>query len=209
MSRFGPDPFAFFQSVYRDPAPWDIGGAQPSMVALLEEFPPKARVLDIGCGTGDLAIHVARSGVPTLGIDFVEAAIVEANARKASVGEELGDRLEFRVADALRPTLLQETFGAVVDSGFFHLFEAGTGERLVNELSHVLRPGGRLYLHEFAVTFPVPNVPRAVTEEELRGLFTEEKGWRILAIREGDFRNRIAPVPAILACLERVTDKPA
>ena len=32
MSRFGPGPQAFFDAVYRDPAPWDIGEAQPALL---------------------------------------------------------------------------------------------------------------------------------------------------------------------------------
>ena len=48
MSRFGSDPLAFFQAVYREPAPWDIGAPQPAMVALLTEHPPEGPVLDEG-----------------------------------------------------------------------------------------------------------------------------------------------------------------
>jgi hypothetical protein len=72
----------------------------------------------------------------------------------------------------------------------------------VDELASVLRPGGRCYLHEFAVTFPVPNVPRQVTEAELREQFISTKGWQVLTIRMGEFLSRVAPVPAILACIE-------
>ena len=107
------------------------------------------------------------------------------------------------MADALRPSLLGQTFGAVVDSGFYHLFDPEQCERYVDELGVALRPGGRCYLHEFAVTFPVPNVPRQVTESELRERFAPHKGWRVLAIREGEFRSTVAPVPAIVACIER------
>ncbi len=48
MSRFGPDPLAFFEAIYQEPAPWDIGGPQPAMVALLAEYPPEGPVLDVG-----------------------------------------------------------------------------------------------------------------------------------------------------------------
>ena len=47
MSRFGPDPLAFFEAVYEDPAPWDIGAPQPAMVALLvAAFNEKEDVLE-------------------------------------------------------------------------------------------------------------------------------------------------------------------
>lgn len=204
MSRFGSDPLSFFEAVYREPAPWDIGGPQPAMAALLTEYAPEGPVLDVGCGSGDLAIHLAESGIETLGIDFVEEAITQARAKKNTLPLEVAGRLDFRVADALRPSLLRKTFGAVVDSGFYHLFDSGQCERYVDELAQVLRVGGRCYLHEFAVTFPVPNVPRQVTESELRERFTLERGWQILTIRAGEFLSRVAPVPATLACIEHV-----
>ncbi len=203
MSRFAPDPLAFFQAVYRESVPWDIGGPQPAMAALLAEYPPQGPVLDVGCGSGDLAIHIAKGGIEALGIDFVDQAITQAQAKKASLAPEAAERISFRVADALRPSLLERTFGAVVDSGFYHLFDPAQCARYVEELGLVLRPGGRCYLHEFAVTFPVPNVPRQVTEPELREQFPPDKGWQVLTIREAEFRSTVAPLPAILACIER------
>ncbi len=173
------------------------------MVDLLAEYPPDGPVLDVGCGSGDLAIHIAKGGLDTLGIDFVEEAIAQARSKKAALPPDVAGRLDFRVADALHPSRLGRTFGAVVDSGFYHLFDPDQCERFVAELEQVLGPGGRCYLHEFAVTFPVPNVPRQVTEAELRELFAPERGWRILTIRVGEFSSRVAPVPATLACMER------
>jgi SAM-dependent methyltransferase len=204
VSRFGPDPRAFFEAVYQEAAPWDIGGAQPALVALLDEHPPTGTVLDVGCGSGDHAIALARRGLEVLGVDFVEAAIAQARAKAEALPPETARLLAFQVADALRPSLLQRPFGAVVDSGFFHLFEPEPRERFTAELAATLPPGGRYYLLAFAVDFPVPNMPRAVTEEEVRARFTAERGWRILALREAQFLSRVAPVPAVAACLERL-----
>ena len=204
MNRFGPDPLTFFESVYLGEAPWDIGRAQPAMVSLLNEYPPQGPVLDVGCGSGDLAVYLAEQGIEALGIDFVEEAIAQANAKKKSLPPDVAERLDFRVADGLNPTGLNQTFGAVVDSGFYHLFDPEECALFAEELAHVIRPGGRYYLHEFAVTFPVPNVPRQVTEEEIRDLFTVERGWRVHVLREAEFLSQVAPVPAILACIEYV-----
>ena len=206
MSRFGQDPLAFFEAVYAEPAPWDIGAVQPAMAALLAAFPPLGPALDVGCGSGDLAIHLAAQGLPTLGVDFVGEAIAQAVAKRDALPPDVAERLDFRVADALRPSRLGTAFGAVVDSGFFHLFAPDEGDRFVEELARAIRPGGRLYLHEFAVEFPVPNVPRAVTEAEVRERFVPEGGWRVVAVRSGGFLSRVAPdpTPATLACVERV-----
>jgi SAM-dependent methyltransferase len=204
VSRFGADPRAFFDSVYRDVPPWDIDAVQPAMAALLAEFPPTGPVLDLGCGSGDLALHLARSGLEVLGIDFVEAAIEHGRQKLRACSPEMAAAVEFRVADALRPSLLQRSFGSVVDSGFYHLFPLDQCDRLVDEIASILVPGGRLYLHEFAVEFPVPNTPRAVSEDEVRARFSPERGWRVLELRAVQFLNRIAPVPATIACIERL-----
>lgn len=201
MSRFTPD---FFDSVYRETPPWDIGAAQPAMSALLDEHPPMGPVLDVGCGSGDLAITVARRGVQVLGVDVVEAAIEPARAKAEAQPPDVARLLEFQVGDALRPTLLQRRFGAVVDSGFFHLFGQEQRDQLAEELAATLLPGGRYYLLAFAAEFDIPNTPLKVTEDELRARFTAENGWRILTLRPAQFESRIAPVPAVAACIERL-----
>lgn len=200
MSRFDP---GFFDSVYRQTPPWDVGKAQPALSALLDEHPPAGPVLDVGCGSGDLAIELARRGLEVVGLDIVQAAVAQARDKANALAPDVAGRLEFRVGDALRPTLLDRRFGAVVDSGFFHLFNAPTRDGYADEMAAVLEPGGRLYLLEFATEFPVPNTPLQVTEDELRARFSARKGWRVLALRLATFESRIAPVPAVAACLER------
>lgn len=204
MSRFGPDPQAFFDAVYRQTPPWEIGGPQPALEALLDELPPSGLVLDVGCGTGDHAIALARRGLQVLGVDIVEAAVAQARAKTQALPAELAARLEFLVADAQRPSLLGRQFGAVVDSGFLHLFDQTAGDRFAEELAASLQPGGRYYLLAFAIQFDIPNVPRALSQEELRARFTPERGWRILALREALFQNRVAATPALCACIERM-----
>lgn len=204
MSRFGPDPRAFFEAIYQDVAPWDVGSAQPDLSAVLAAHPPADPVLDVGCGTGDLSIALARAGSQVIGIDFAESAVHQALSRRVALPNEVGDRLQFTVADAFHLSPLGR-FGAVVDSGFLHLFSPGDGERFLGQLPDVLGPGGRYYLLAFATEFDVPNTPRRVTEDELRAYFTADRGWRIRELRPATFQSRIAPVPAVAGCFERAT----
>lgn len=204
MSRFGPDPRAFFDGVYLETPPWDVGGAQPALTELFAEHPPEGPVLDVGCGSGDLAISLARGGLEVLGVDFVDAAVAHARDKAASLPPEVAGRLDFRVADALRPSLPGWWFGSVVDSGFLHLFDPAECDRFAVELAAALVPGGRYYLLAFATEFDIPHSPRAIGEEELRARFTAERGWRVLAVRPAEFQSRVAPVPATAACIERL-----
>src|SRR5262249_20917536 len=100
----------FFDSAYGETPPWDIGEAQPDLIALFNEYPPASPVLDLGCGTGDLAIAWARRGLPVLGIDLAEAAIHQARAKAAAV-PDVGRLTEFRVGDALHPAQFPDRSG--------------------------------------------------------------------------------------------------
>ena len=195
----------FFSATYGERPPWDIGEPQPAMLSLLDAYPPTGPVLDVGCGTGDLTLAIARRGLPVLGLDLAPAAIEQARARVATIAPEAVPLVEFRVGDALRPSLLQRQFGAVVDSGFFHLFEPVERDGFARELAAVLADGGRYYLLGFAFASPMPNAPRQVREDELRTLFSPERGWRTLALHSAEFRTRSArgAVPAVAACFER------
>jgi ubiquinone/menaquinone biosynthesis C-methylase UbiE len=205
VSRFGSDPLNFFNSVYQNNVPWDIGIPQPAMAALIEKYPPNNPMLDLGCGSGDLAIYLSKLGNQVTGIDFVESAIRNAQNKVATLPHETALHLRFQVADARKPSLLQEKFGAVFDSGFYHLFNPDQCEQLIDEVASILKPHGCYYLHEFAIEFPIPNVPRQISLDELQTCFTVEKGWRIKDIQIVEFLSKVAPpVPAICACIERL-----
>ena len=206
MSRFGSDPLAFFNAVYQDTAPWDIGAPQPAMAALLDQYPPADPILDLGCGSGDLAIYLAQLGFRVLGIDFVESAVQDAQAKLGSLPPETVGTLNFLVADARKPSLLGGQFGAVVDSGFYHLFDPDQCDQLIDEIASILLPRGRYYMHEFNIEFPVANVPRRVTGAEIRARFTADRGWSIREVQSVEFLSRVAdPVPATCACIERLS----
>ncbi len=196
-----------FDAAYRDTPPWDIGKPQPALIALLDEFPPAAPVLEVGCGTGNLSLALAQRGLTVLGVDVAEAAIAQARAKAAAAGPEVNRLIEFRVGNALHPSSLGGLFGAVVDSGFFHLFGSADRARFAHDLGSALLLGGRYYLLGFAFDSPMPNAPRKVTESELRELFSPERGWRVLALRPALLEIRLAPngVPAVAACFEQTS----
>ena len=73
-----PEPLSsdVFAAHYARPkAPWDIGRPQAPFVAAADAIGP--RVLDIGCGTGDLAIWLAERGRAVTGIDLAAGRTVE------------------------------------------------------------------------------------------------------------------------------------
>jgi SAM-dependent methyltransferase len=99
-------------------APWLGRGTSKEIISAVETswFPAGERVLDIGCGQGEVALWFAERGFPTLGIDFSAAAIERARERQA----QAPGRLEFRVVDITREAPGDGSFGILVDRGCFH-----------------------------------------------------------------------------------------
>jgi cyclopropane fatty-acyl-phospholipid synthase-like methyltransferase len=175
------------------------------MMALLADYPPLDPILDLGCGSGDLAFHLAQAGHQVMGVDFVPAAIASAQAKLGSLPPEVAARLEFRVADARNPAGLLPGVRSIVDSGFLHLLDPAEADLFVADLARALPAGGRYYLHEFDVEFDLENSPRQITEAEIRERFAENNGWRVVELRPANFLSNVAPpVDAVVAMAERL-----
>lgn len=95
------------------------------------------RVLDYGCGLGNLAIAAARNGCSVLALDASESAITHLRQRAAA--ESLA--IEAEQVD-LRNHELGESFDAVVSIGLLMFLDCDTARRQLGRLQALLRPGG-------------------------------------------------------------------
>jgi ubiquinone/menaquinone biosynthesis C-methylase UbiE len=100
------------------------------------------RVLDVGCGTGFLALRFAELGHTVTGIDLAPQMIDQAR-RKA---EQASQQIEFRVGNAAALDFPDETYDWVVARHV--IWNLPDPERGVAEWLRVLRTGGRLILIE-------------------------------------------------------------
>jgi demethylmenaquinone methyltransferase / 2-methoxy-6-polyprenyl-1,4-benzoquinol methylase len=106
-----------------------------------------ARVLDLCCGTGDLAFSFRReapSGAEIIGSDFAPEMLVRARAKAAAAGAAV----EFIEADALRLPFTDARFDLV--SCAFGFRNLANYERGLQEILRVLKPGGAAGILEFA-----------------------------------------------------------
>jgi 2-polyprenyl-3-methyl-5-hydroxy-6-metoxy-1,4-benzoquinol methylase len=88
-------------------------------VRLASEGEFAAAVLDVGCGTGENALHVASLGFSVLGVDVAETALAIAREKAA----ERRIQVEFVAGDAFQLKHLGRTFQTVLDCGLFHTFD--------------------------------------------------------------------------------------
>lgn len=101
----------------------------------VQRFSPTS-VLDAGCGTGRVAIELAKRGVDVAGVDLDEPFISQAQAK--------APELDFRHAD-LSTVQLDRTFDVVVMAGNVMIFVIpGTEAQVIANMAQHLVPGGHL-----------------------------------------------------------------
>lgn len=124
---------------------WHLSQPSPELVSALGDgwLPGGGRVLDVGCGLGSEAGHLAAAGRQAVGIDLSSVAIARAAASRADT--RYGN-VAFLRADVRALPFGAHHFDAAVDRGCFHYLPAGDRGRYTDELRRVLRPGGKFLL---------------------------------------------------------------
>ena len=109
--------------------------------------PPGSLVLDAGCGLGGPArLLAAERGCRVVGVDLDPVNVVI--ARRLTLATRLPDRVRLAVADATALPFPDETFGHAISQ---HVaMSVADKPALYRELRRVLRPGGRLAIHDLA-----------------------------------------------------------
>jgi SAM-dependent methyltransferase len=186
---------------YRDgPAPWDVGRPQPAVVRLASAGGFVGAVLDVGCGTGENALHLASMGLPVLGVDVAETALATARAK----ADERGIEVAFAAADAFRLERLGRRFATVLDCGLFHTLDGDERPGYVASLASVTEHAGTLYVLCFADEGPDTG-PHPVSQQALRAAFNPGTGWEVAAIQPDRLETRFHDhgAPAWLATIKR------
>lgn len=104
------------------------------------------KALDVGTGTGLLAIELARGipGLEVIGLDLSDVVLELArdNARKS----EVSSRVTFEHGDAEEMPFEDGTFDLVMSSNTLHLIENPV--RMFDEIQRVLKPTGGFFISD-------------------------------------------------------------
>ena len=113
-------------------------------------IPPGSKVLDVGCGTGDMAARLAERGYEVWGVDIAEPMIRYASHRHKSC--------RFRVGDAESIPFEDDTFDAVVCLGVIEYL--ADDAPALSEIRRVLKPGGSAVVSTPSAASPLPRMDR-------------------------------------------------
>lgn len=104
-------------------------------------------ILDVGSGTGRLAVEVARAvpGAQLVGIDLSEAAI-QVGMENAEAGQ-VGSRVSFERGDAENMPFQDRMFDVVISSNTLHLVKHPV--KMFDEIQRVLSPKGKFLISDF------------------------------------------------------------
>jgi SAM-dependent methyltransferase len=157
--------------------PWDGHQLAKGLRELIEgdDALTPGKAIDLGCGTGDNSIYLARHGWQVIGVDFVAAAVDKARAKAAADGVDV----RFTCADVTRLSAegVGRDFSLIVDSGCLHGMSDDDRDAYVREVAAVAAPRARLSIVAFIPggTFGVPGI----AESEVKRRFAAD--WTLLS----------------------------
>jgi 2-polyprenyl-3-methyl-5-hydroxy-6-metoxy-1,4-benzoquinol methylase len=123
------------------------------------------RLLDIGCGTGQLAIEAAADGLSALGVDFAQEMIDQCNANKAAAGSAA----EFLCASALDLPADIGSCDILSAQGFIEYISLDDLTAFLRTCRELLVPGGMLALGSRNRLFNVVSLNAFTDIEETLG----------------------------------------
>lgn len=160
--------------------PWDGHPLAQSLRNLIEgagdaSALPAGSALELGCGTGDTSIYLARRGWKVTAVDFVPKPLAKARAKADTACVSVN----FVQADVthLSRAGIGAGFQLIVDNGCLHNMSEGDRDAYAREVSAVAAPEARLLIVAFLPggRFGV----RGANPAEMERLFTP--AWTLLA----------------------------
>ena len=166
----------------------DIAGMFLSLAAL----PPRGRLLDIGCGSGQTMtwFERMRPGWRSVGIDVAPEGLAAARSYGLNVLR----------ASALDVPVASQSVDVVITLDVLQHVPLGGGDvKAISEIARVLKPGGHLFIRTNAQAFPfTPDDPvfnfHKYDPAELRGKLSSA-GLRVLRLSRVNALLGLAEIP--------------
>ena len=142
-------------------------GGQEATKELIDRtrITPLSYVLDVGCGVGVTACHLARCmGCRVMGVDINPHMVARSRVRAKHL--KLTDLVEFQQADAMKLPFEDDSFNVVITESVTAFPE--DKDKAIREYVRVIKPGGFIGLNEGTwLKTPVPEEIQAWTSQDL------------------------------------------
>jgi SAM-dependent methyltransferase len=160
-------------------APWERRPVVQTWERIIEgpQALPPGRALDVGCGGGRDAVHLAKHGWQVTAVDLVDAAIAKARQR----AEQEGAEVEWVTGDVsdLPGLGLKPGFTLIYDFGCVQGLPDAARQGAAAGITALAAPGATLLMVAFAPRRRVL-LPRGMSEEDVTGLFGS--GWTLESV---------------------------
>jgi trans-aconitate methyltransferase len=147
----------------------EMGYVSPQGAPLLDLLAPKAneRIIDLGCGAGEMTAEIATSGADVLGIDDTPSLINQARMTHPTLSFTVGDPHDFTVT---------QPYDAVVSNAALHWMSRDPA-RVIAGVHAALRPGGRFVAEMAGAGNCAALIAAVQTAWREFGLFAPEMPW--------------------------------
>jgi ubiquinone/menaquinone biosynthesis C-methylase UbiE len=143
-------------------------------------IPKGGRVLELGCGAGDMTLVLASKGYKTYGIDISPTAIEWAKEK----AKESSLKADFRVGSVLDLSYFPDNyFDYILDGHCLHCIIGNDREKFLSEALRVLKPGGILFSETMCGEIRDPEVQK-LFDPESRCMIRDGVAGRYIGLPE-------------------------
>lgn len=113
----------------------------------LADLRPGMRVLDVGCGKGEVTVQAALAGAEVYGLDYAEGSLSLSRASLQVLPEETRKRAALIQADAKSIPFSDESFDRIFILDLIEHLHDWELRTALRELHRLLKPGGYVVIH--------------------------------------------------------------
>ncbi len=168
---------------------------QPGVAQVLESIPPKANILDLGCGNGELSQNLVERDHEGqyIGVDFSAELLEVANAGSANSPNVSFVRADLSIPDWISPFTIQKSqFDIILAfAALHHLPSRELHLKTLRNIHTVLTPAGR-FIHSNWQFLNSPRLKTRIQPWEKIGLIVDQvdSGDYLLDWRRGGYGLR-------------------
>jgi ubiquinone/menaquinone biosynthesis C-methylase UbiE len=122
---------------------------EPRFVELIKLFNINSgtKVLDVGCGRGEMVFYAAGKGARAIGIDYSNDSIDLAKLAQGKQQKDIQNRTEFIQMDAKKLKFRNSDFDLIIMTDVVEHLYPEELDLVFGEIKRVLKPGGILVIH--------------------------------------------------------------